>query len=182
MSVMPSIDAIRQLMRAHSYQQAEEMIQLLLDEGEHDVQLFIALARCLLAQESFEEALLMGTEGQRRQALEGITKVGELKAQLGPLTATLKKAFKSIFGKRGSLPFGLSLVSDEENLVLVSEEAIQSLPARLVTGKRITALPPRFADMELPLSARGCIAYTDDEDVRYIVTVAQTLAEMGGTS
>lgn len=129
------------------------------------------------ALESFEEALLMGTDVQRRQALEGITKIGELKSQLGHLTAKLKKAFKSIFGKKGSVAFGLALVSDEENLVLVSGEAIRVLPARLAAGKRITSLPARFADMELPLSAKSCIPYTDDEDVQYVLLVAQTLAE-----
>ena len=134
------------------------------------------------ALESFEEALLMGTEVQRRQALEGITKIGELKSRIGLLTAKLKKAFKSTFGKKGPVSFGLALVSDEENLVLISAEAIQALPARLAVGKRITVLPSRFADVELPFDARNCIAYADDDDVQYVLAVAQTLAEKSHTS
>lgn len=129
------------------------------------------------ALESFEEALLMGTEVQRRQALEGITSVGGIRSRLGPLTAKLKKGFKSIFGKRGSVASGLALISDEENLVLISEEAIEALPARLATGKRITRLPARFAEVDLPLSTSRCIPYADDDDVQYVLDVAGALAE-----
>jgi hypothetical protein len=54
---MSIFDAIFQLMSSHKYDQAEEAIHDLLDDGEHELQLFVSLARCQLAQEKFEEAL-----------------------------------------------------------------------------------------------------------------------------
>lgn len=131
------------------------------------------------ALESFEEALVMGTEVQRRQALDGITAIGEMRSNLGPLTAKLKKGFKSIFGKKGSVSAGLAFVSDEDNLVLVSAEAFEALPVKLAGSKRITKLPSRPLDVQLPFAPSRCIPYTDEEDAQYILDVAEALAERG---
>jgi len=127
------------------------------------------------ALESFEEALLMGTEVQRRQALEGILAIGEIRSRLAHLAAELKKGLKSIFGKKSPASKGLALVSDEENLVLISSEALNSLPVRLAAGKRVVKLPQRLTDHPLPFATDRCILYTDDEDVDYILEVAEAL-------
>ena len=130
----------------------------------------------LEALECFEEALIMGTEVQRRQALEGITNVGEIRSRLGPLTAELKKGLKQRFGKKTPATTGLALVSDQENVVLISEEAIAKLPSSLTRGSRITKLPQHMADMHLPLRTGHCIPYTHEDDVRYILDVAAHLS------
>ena len=44
-------------MNAHKYKEAAEAIDRLLDEYDHDHQLFVSLARCQLALEQFDEAL-----------------------------------------------------------------------------------------------------------------------------
>jgi tetratricopeptide (TPR) repeat protein len=130
----------------------------------------------LEALESFEEALLMGTDVQRRQALDGISAVGELRSGLSAITTSLKKGLKEVLGqKAGSL--GIALVSDEENVVLISEEAIQILPAPLSKGGRIGRLPPHLADRPLPLETDKCIPYVNEEDARYILDVAAILEQ-----
>jgi tetratricopeptide (TPR) repeat protein len=132
----------------------------------------------LEALECFEEALVMGTEVQRRQALDGIAVIGETRSRLGPLTAKLKRGLKSILGKKTPVSKGLALVSDDENLVLVSDEVLNSLPVRLAAGKRVSKLPQRFADYPVVLQTNKCIPYTDEEDVDYILEVAEALAEI----
>jgi len=132
----------------------------------------------LEALESFEEALLMGTEVQRRQALDGISALGEIRAGLRSLTAYLKKGLKEVFGQHRPISSGMALVSDEENVVLISEEAIQSLPAPLAKGGRISRLPPHLADHRLPLETCKCIPYVNENDVRHILEVAAALVQV----
>lgn len=130
----------------------------------------------LEALESFEEALMMGTERQRRQALDGISAVGEIRARLDGLTQELRKGLKKCFGKKKPSSKGLELVSDEENIALVSPEALDRLSGKLVRAGKIQKLPPHLADYPLPFPAQHCIPYAGEEDVRYILEVAAFLA------
>ena len=152
-----------------------------LDESEARSMLIEARAHLsrkhiLEALESFEDALSMGTDVQRRQALEGISTVGQIKAGLAPLTAKLKKGLKGALGKRGPLASRLALVSESDNVVLISEEAAESLPAHLLKGGKIGRLPQHLTDYPLPFPTSKCIPYTDEEDVRYILEVAAALS------
>jgi tetratricopeptide (TPR) repeat protein len=131
----------------------------------------------LEALESFEEALLMGTDVQRRQALDGISVVGEVRSRLRTLTAQLKKSLKEILGQQKPNSRGIALLSVEENVVLISEDAIQSLPVSMAKGGRISRLPPHLIDQHLPLETDKCIPYVNEEDVRYILEVVATLGE-----
>jgi hypothetical protein len=135
----------------------------------------------LEALECFEEALIMGTEVQRRQALDGIASVGEIRSRLGALTTELKKGLKQRLGKKSPASSGLALVSDQENVVLISDEAIAKLPSSLTRGSRITKLPQHMTDMHLPLQARHCIPYAHEDDVRYILDVAAHLSSRPST-
>jgi hypothetical protein len=127
------------------------------------------------ALECFEEALVMGTEVQRRQALEGITAIAEIRARLRTLTPELKKKLKERLGKRSSLSSGLALVSDDENILLISHEAAESLPLHLVKGGRISRIPPHISEERLPFKTNKCIPYTDEGDVHYILAVAAAI-------
>jgi hypothetical protein len=128
------------------------------------------------ALECFEEALVMGTEVQRRQALEGITAIAEIRARLRTLTPELKKKLKERLGKRSSLASGLALVSDDENILLISHEVAESLPLHLVKGGRISRIPPHISEDRLPFKTNKCIPYTDEDDVHYILAVAAAIA------
>ncbi|MDQ7783399.1 MAG: hypothetical protein RDU20_10995 [Desulfomonilaceae bacterium] len=130
----------------------------------------------LEALESFEEALLMGTDVQRRQALDGISTIGEIKSHLVSLTPKLKKSLKGVVGKKRLSSLGLALVSDEENVVLIQDEAIEKLAGRIALGKKMTRLPQHLVDHRLPIRADRCIPYTDDEDVQFIIQVALELS------
>jgi hypothetical protein len=127
------------------------------------------------ALDCFEEALMMGTEIQRRQALEGILKIGELLKGVKPLTSQIKKALKDRFGKQSGISRGIGLVTDGENVVLLSKEALESLPDILKKKSKILNLPDRLHDKTLPFSAHKCIPYTDKEDVDFILEVASAL-------
>lgn len=132
----------------------------------------------LEALESFEEALLMGTEVQRRQALEGIFTIGQIRARLGSLHAELKTGLERVLG--GVLPedLGLVLLREEENVVLVSDEAGGRLPGHLIKGSRFSRLPQHLIDSNLPVAAVRCIPYADEDDVRYILDVAAELLKV----
>lgn len=138
------------------------------------------LARKFLpeALDCFEEALLMGSEIQRRQALDGISSIGSIRAQLSSLTHELKTGLKRILGKQSELSVGLAFISADENLVLISEEAFESLPAQLKKGARIVALPTRLSDEALPVDSQRCVAYTSEEDVNFILELARNLDEI----
>jgi len=127
------------------------------------------------ALESFEEALVMGTEIQRNQAIEGIVSVAEVRVRLPRLTSELRKGLRERFGKRDIASHGLAQAPEEENIVLLSEEAFESLPESLRRGSRIGRLPDRLSDLSFPVKARRGIAYSDREDVKYILQVADTL-------
>jgi len=122
--------------------------------------------------ESFEEALLMGTEVQRRQALEAIVTIGEIWSRLPVLTARLKKGFKDHFGKRVPQSTGLAFVSEQENLVLISPDAVERLPSQITKSGKIRRIPQHLADQQLPIKTDQCILYTEEEDVNYILEIA----------
>lgn len=128
------------------------------------------------ALECFEEALVMGTEVQRRQALEGITRIGEIIGSLNALTTELKRGLKQRLGKKASTSFGLALISDTENLIVISEDALAQLPTQLSRASRISKLPQHLTDQPLPLPTRYCIPYTNAEDLKFIFEVASQLA------
>lgn len=132
----------------------------------------------LEALESFEEALLMGTDVQRRQALDGISTIGEIKSRLVTLTPKLKKGLKDVVGKKPLQSIGLALVSDEENVVLISSESVDKLAGRIALGKKMTRLPQHFTDYLIPIEADRCIPYTDEDDVRFIHQVAVELSSI----
>jgi hypothetical protein len=130
----------------------------------------------LEALESFEEALIMGTDVQRRQALEGISTIGEIRSKLKSLTPEVKKGFKQLFGKKASATLGISLISDEENVVLVAREALDRLPATLAKSAKLQRVPPHLSDQSLPVATDICVCYTEEADVHYIVEIARHLA------
>jgi hypothetical protein len=125
--------------------------------------------------ENFEEALLMGTEVQRRQSLEAITTIGEIWSRLPVLTNILKKGLKERFGKRVPLSVGLVFVSEQENLVLISPDAVERLPGHVIKAGKIRRIPQHLAEQQLPIRTDKCILYTDEEDVSYILEVADHL-------
>lgn len=129
------------------------------------------------ALECFEEALIMGTEIQRTQALEGIRAVAEARVRIPRLTAALKKGLHERFGKRESAGYGIALAPEGDNVVLLTEEAIEVLPEHLKRGPRIGKLPPRLSEISFPVSAQRGIAYADMEDVHYVLEVARILKE-----
>jgi hypothetical protein len=129
------------------------------------------------ALDAFEEALMMGTEVQRRQALDGIAMVGEVRSRLAPLTTELKKILKDAFKKRPLASVGMALVSDSENVVLLSGEVVVGLPVHLARSVRITRLPQHLIDHPLPFKADRCVPYTDQDDVRFVREVAHCISD-----
>jgi len=127
------------------------------------------------ALDSFEEALIVGDQIQRRQAIEGITAIASIRMSLSFLTQQLKAGLKDITGRKNRQVPGLSLISDNENLVLISNEAIAKLPDRLTRGVRIAKIPSRFAGVKLPIVAEKCIPYSNEEDVAYVLEVARAI-------
>jgi tetratricopeptide (TPR) repeat protein len=151
------------------------------DEGEARNMLIEARAHLsrkhvIEALEHFEEALVMGTTVQRRQALEGIAKIGEMKAKLGPLTKKLKKGLEESGVSLKEV--GLALMSAQENAVLITAEAAEKLPTSLTKGGKISRLPQHLTEHPLPLATNRCICYADEEDVRYIIDVAVGLSKI----
>lgn len=128
------------------------------------------------ALESFEEALVMGTEVQRRQALDGITGIAELLAKLKPLTRQLHEDLKAIFRGKDFVSKGLATISENENLVLISEEAVSKLPNQYARSLKVNAAPPHLSDVPLPFESARSIPYTDEKDIRFIIEVARILA------
>ncbi|MFH0959477.1 MAG: tetratricopeptide repeat protein [Pseudomonadota bacterium] len=127
------------------------------------------------ALENFEEAIIVGDQIQRRQALEGITSVADIRMRLGFLTRQLKAKLKKTAGGKNKRIPGLALISDEENIVLISNEALAKLPERLTKGVRIAKLPLRLQGATLPLDAEKCIPYSNEEDIFYIIEVATSI-------
>jgi tetratricopeptide (TPR) repeat protein len=127
------------------------------------------------ALESFEEALVMGTEIQRRQALDGVLTIGRIRARLPRLAAQLKRGLRERFGKKDITSFGLALISEHENLVLISAEAGGLLPGYLTKGGRIGRIPHRISEYRLPFATDKCIAFAEEDDIRYVLEIADTL-------
>ncbi len=127
------------------------------------------------ALDSFEEALIVGDKIQRRQAIEGITVIASIRMSLSFLTQLLKDGLKEITGRKNRQVPGLALISDNENLVLISNEAIAKLPDRLTRGVRIAKIPSRFVGVKLPIAAEKCIPYSNEEDVAYVLEVARAI-------
>jgi tetratricopeptide (TPR) repeat protein len=148
----------------------EEARNMLIEARSH-----LSKKHLLEALESFEEALLMGTEVQRRQALDGIFTIGQIRSRLAALTAELKTGLKNVLGKLSPEEVGLVLIGDEENVVLVADEAAERIPGHLTRGGKISRLPQHLMDSALPVAADKCIAYADEDDVRYILDVATEL-------
>ncbi|HTY24241.1 MAG TPA: hypothetical protein VMC85_13995 [Desulfomonilaceae bacterium] len=131
----------------------------------------------LEALECFEEALLMGTEVQRRQALEEIMTIGEIRAKVGSLISEVKKGLKERFGKRSPASSGLALLSDVENIVVIEREAFERLPSHLAKGSRITRIPQHITEERLPFATDKCVPFTEKDDVRFILEIASSLSE-----
>lgn len=151
-----------------------------LDEGEArgmliEARSHLSRKHIFEALECFEEALVMGTDVQRRQALEGLATVGEIRARLPQITQKLKQ--KLADHRKPGLPASqeLAFVSDDENIVLISPQAVERLPPHLTKGLRITRVPQHLADHPLPFKTDACIPYTDENDVQYLVEVAAAL-------
>jgi tetratricopeptide (TPR) repeat protein len=138
---------------------------------------FMSRKHVIDALESFEDALVMGTDVQRKQALQGIVEVAEVRARLKTLTEALKKGLKKVMGAKKPAKVGLTLLESEENIVLISESARESLPKPLSNGGRIRRLTERILDNEMPLETSICIPYTTEADVDYIIRVATALVE-----
>lgn len=127
------------------------------------------------ALENFEEALIIGDRIQRRQAMEGITTIAEIRLSLGFLTQELKRKLKETTGGKNKKVPGLSLITDEENMVLISNDAISKLPERLSRGVRIAKIPLRLQGTNLPIEAQRCIPYSNEDDIKYIIEVAKAV-------
>ncbi|MBI4963001.1 MAG: hypothetical protein HY913_06990 [Desulfomonile tiedjei] len=132
------------------------------------------------ALDCFEEALVMGTDVQRRQALDGLTNVGEIRSRLRSLTPSVKKGLKERLGKR-QVSLGLTLVSDDENVVLISREALESLPGHLAKATKISKLPQHLTDLQLPFDTDRCIPFADQGDLEFILEVAANLSAVQAT-
>ena len=128
------------------------------------------------ALDCFEEALIMGTDVQRRQALDGIAEIGQIRAGMKSLEETLKKGLRKCFGRKMKAPAGPALISDSENLVLITAEMLESLPKHLARSSKFQSVPPHLADAVLPIPADKCIPYTTEADVRFILEIAEHLA------
>jgi tetratricopeptide (TPR) repeat protein len=133
------------------------------------------------ALESFEDALVMGTDVQRKQALQGISEVAEVRGRLKTLTEALNKGLKKVMGAKKPKEIGLALLKSEENIVLISESAREALPKPLANGGRIRRITERILDNELPFETGICIPYTDERDIDYILRVAEALVEQKET-
>lgn len=132
----------------------------------------LARKHLLEALDAFEEALLMGTDVQRRQALDGLAGIGKMRSQLPGLTASLKKGLKEFIGRRGPASVSMALISDDENVLLVSQEVVESLPTNLTKRKKITRIPQHLVEVKLPIDTSHCIPYADKDDIDYILEVA----------
>ncbi|MEW6351140.1 MAG: hypothetical protein AB1646_18950 [Thermodesulfobacteriota bacterium] len=139
---------------------------------------YLAAKQILDALDCFEETMMIGTEVQRRQALEGITQIAELKVRIQPLVQKVKKILKKHLGKEINDQIGLAFFAEEENLVLISGEAASELPGQLLRGNRIRTITQRLKDAPLPIRTNRCIPFTDESDVQYIDEVASTLARL----
>ena len=63
---------------------------------------------------------------------------------------------------------GLGFYAPEENMVIVSNEAVNMLPGQLLRGNRIRTIPRRLKDAPLPIRTSRCIPFTAETDVLYM--------------
>jgi hypothetical protein len=132
----------------------------------------------LEALESFEEALLTGTDVQRRQALDGILTIADIRSRLGTLTEDLKSLLGEIVAQSATAREKVALVSDDENVVLVANDVLEKLPGHLARAPRISRLPQHLADLILPIETDKCVPYADEEDLRFIVELAKAISSL----
>ena len=130
------------------------------------------------ALESFEEALLMGTDVQRRQALDGILSVGELMSRLGSLTPQVKSSIEEASALDPGVRDKIDIVPGDENIVLISNKVLDRLPGHLAKSPWISRLPQHLVDQTLSISNARCVAYADEEDVRFIAELAKSVASL----
>lgn len=135
----------------------------------------------LEALEAFEEALLMGTEVQRRQALEGIAAVGRLRAGIRGLSAKLKKNLNQALGKASLGNLGLAFMGESENLALITREAVSFLPDNLARAGRVQSIPTHLKGEDLPLDTDVCVLYSEPPDLQIIKDIAVFLAKRAET-
>lgn len=164
--------AVESYKKAHDpeAQDEEEARNMLIEARAH-----LSRKNLVAALESFEEALVMGTYVQRRQALDGITVVGEIRSRVKALTAELKRGLRKHLGKKKPESLGLTFVSDQENLVLVSNDALARLPGHVVRANRIRSIPPHLAEHPARVGMSRAIPYTEEEDIRFIFEVVTHL-------
>jgi hypothetical protein len=151
-----------------------------LDEGEArgmliEARSHLSRKHIFEALECFEEALVMGTDVQRRQALEGLAAIGEIRARLPKLTEKLKESLAGYMAGEAPAADKLALVSDEENVVLVAIDAAARLPVHLIPARRITRVPQHLADQPVRFRTNACIPYTEESDIQYILEVAASI-------
>jgi tetratricopeptide (TPR) repeat protein len=150
-----------------------------LDEREARSMLIEARAHLLRkhifeALDAFEEALLMGTDVQRRQAIEGIETIAGIKAKLPDLIIQIKKIFKEKLGKRIQQT-QFSLVSDSENVVIISSETLENLPAPLAKSPKLTRIPEHIQEQFMPFHGEKCIPFIDEDDIKFISEIAREI-------
>lgn len=149
-----------------------------LDEGEARDMLIEAHAllsrkHLIEALEHFEDTLVMGTDVQRKQALDGILKIGEIRSKIPNLFGKLKKNLDALGVSLKDL--GLASLNKHENVVLITETALEKLPNHLMKGTKISKIPQHLLDQELPISTTKCIPFADEDDIKYILDVATEL-------
>ncbi len=130
----------------------------------------------LEALESFEEALLMGTDVQRRQALDGILGIAEVRSRVGALTGQLAAMLDEIAAESPIVKEKFVLVPEYENVVLLARDVLEKVPGHLARATRISRLPQHLSDQALPIETNRCVPYADEEDLRFIVELARAVA------
>jgi hypothetical protein len=130
----------------------------------------------LEALEAFEEALLTGTDVQRRQALEGIASVGRLRLGVPALSMQLAETLREALGETSLESIGMSLVDENENLALITPEAVSALPETLTRAGRVQRIPAHLSGESLPLETHLCVLYTEPQDLQIIKDIAVFLA------
>jgi hypothetical protein len=130
----------------------------------------------LEALEAFEDALLMGTEVQRRQALDGIALVGRVRPGIRGLTAELQKTVEESLGPKSLGSIGLGFAGEAENLVLITREAVSFLPDHLARAGRVQRIPAHLRGEDLPVDTDVCVLYSEPQDLQIIRDIAVFLA------
>jgi tetratricopeptide (TPR) repeat protein len=141
-----------------------------------DARSLLARKRVQEALEAFEDALLMGTDVQRRQALEGIADIVTIRERQKSLALTLQAELKNRFVKKTPEAAGMAAVPNEDGIVAISADALAALPEHLAKGGRFQPAPPRLKEAGLPFAPVKSMIYTDESDVRHILEIAAHLA------